>query len=431
MMAVSVTAAAEGYQVNVLSTRQNGMGHTGTALKLGSESMIFNPGAMSWLDKAIDFRGSFSAVVPSTKAKLPSGESYSNNSTVSTPLSANLAMRVYDNLAVGISFYTPYGSNIDWGDNWPGAELNQRVKLSIYTVQPTVSWRPFKDVPLSIGAGVMVTWGSVNLSKGLVSGASLDAVLGQMGNPYRFGQTTPASVTLNGKSDVAVGANLGIYYQINKQWSVGMSWRSQQTMKVRSGRAAVSYANDIARTILESRLGMMHNSNFAASMPAAWVWNTGVAYRPTDRWTVTVDAQMTGWHAYDKLDIDFLSEQLAAYDQHITKNYKNSWTVKMGAQWEATQRLALRCGLMIDQTPVNKDYYNPETPGMTKLSPSAGLSFEPLPNFSIDASVLYTAGLSRDGQCTYKDLLLGVDRTFKARYSVSAWSPSVGFSLHF
>lgn len=42
-MLSACAAMAEGYQINTLSARQLGMGHTGTALKLGSESMIFNP----------------------------------------------------------------------------------------------------------------------------------------------------------------------------------------------------------------------------------------------------------------------------------------------------------------------------------------------------------------------------------------------------
>lgn len=40
---VAFGAMAEGYQVNSLSAKQIGMGHTGIALKLGSESMFFNP----------------------------------------------------------------------------------------------------------------------------------------------------------------------------------------------------------------------------------------------------------------------------------------------------------------------------------------------------------------------------------------------------
>lgn len=37
---------AEGYQVNVLSAKQTGMGHVGTGMKLGAESMHFNPAGL-------------------------------------------------------------------------------------------------------------------------------------------------------------------------------------------------------------------------------------------------------------------------------------------------------------------------------------------------------------------------------------------------
>ena len=36
---VAAAASAEGYQVNNLSSKQNGMGHVGTAMKLNSESL--------------------------------------------------------------------------------------------------------------------------------------------------------------------------------------------------------------------------------------------------------------------------------------------------------------------------------------------------------------------------------------------------------
>lgn len=37
---LSMTVFAEGYQVNLLSTKQTGMGHVGTGMKLGAESML-------------------------------------------------------------------------------------------------------------------------------------------------------------------------------------------------------------------------------------------------------------------------------------------------------------------------------------------------------------------------------------------------------
>ena len=52
--AVTSGAYAEGYQVNNLSSKQNGMGHVGTAMKLNSESIWFNPAAASFQHTRFD-----------------------------------------------------------------------------------------------------------------------------------------------------------------------------------------------------------------------------------------------------------------------------------------------------------------------------------------------------------------------------------------
>ena len=51
------------------------------------------------------------------------------------------------------------------------------------------------------------------------------------------------SARLEGSADVAVGVNAGIMWDINSEWSLGMSWRSRMNMKVGSGRAALSYVS--------------------------------------------------------------------------------------------------------------------------------------------------------------------------------------------
>lgn len=355
---IALGANAEGYQVNTLSARQNGMGHTGVAQKLGAESMIFNPAGLAWMDHQLDISGALTATMATCSAELD-GKKYETDNTPATPISVNVGMKVYDNFSVGISFYTPYGSKINWTDNWPGAELSQRVKLTMYTVQPTFAWRPIPN--LSIGAGFMMTWATADLNKGLIGASSMDMVLGQMGSPFKFGNTTPASVNLTGKAQMAYGANIGIMWEINKKWTIGAQWRSQQTLKLRSGIARVTYANEVAQQILQSQLGLINEANFAAAMPAPWVLTVGATFKPIPRLLLAFDAQLTGWHAYQALNIDFLSEQLTAFDQHIVKDYKSSMTYKLGAQFSLTHRFDIRAGLMIDTTPVNDQYYNPET----------------------------------------------------------------------
>ena len=437
-LAISATlaASAEGYQINTLSAKQNGMGHTGTALKLGAESMIFNPAGMGYMDKSMDISGSFTAIFPSAKVTLQDGKTYESTNTASTPLAAGAAFSIYDNLKAGVTFYTPYGSGIDWTENWPGAVLNQKVNLKTFTIQPTVAWRITPK--LSVGAGLMLTWGSVDLSKGLVSAQSMDIMMQSMGSDYRFGLTTPASVNLQGTTSIAAGFNVGAMYDIDSHWSVGASFRSQMKMKVKAGDAYLAYANDIAQQLLQNQLDVINQANFKAEMPCPWVLNMGASYRPVEKLTLAFDAQLTGWKAYKTLDIEFLDPKLTSYDQHLTKDYHNSWTFHLGGEYALTDRFDIRAGLMVDTTPVNKDYYNPETPGMTKIEPSVGFSFRPIRNLSIDASVLYVAGLGRDNaSCTYTDLLLTtmtgkpVTSTFTGDYKASAVVPSIGINYSF
>lgn len=444
----ALTAAAEGYQVNTLSARQLGMGHTGVALKLGAESMIFNPAGLGFSSKTLDLTGTFTAVASQVSADV-SGATYRTHNSISTPMAFNAAFRVYDNLQVGVSFYTPYGSSINWTRDWPGSVLSQKVNLKIYDLQPTVAWRITPK--LSIGAGLMLSWGSVDLSKGLVSSSTMDRALGmmaatgisqQMGiDPeYRFDDISPASVNLKGKSDLSVGFNVGAMYDLTSRLSVGASFRSKMQMKVRSGDATVSYANEIARAVLEKDLGIINAANFKASMPSPYVLTLGASYRPVDKLTLAFDAQLTGWKTYKELHIDFLSDKLSAYDQKLPKRYCNAWAFRLGGEYALTPRLDLRAGMMVDLTPVNKEHFNPETPGMTRLGPSAGLTFRPLPRLGIDVSFMYVAGLGRkDASCTYPDLLaasmpvlgLPAEQTFRADYHVHAFTPSIGIRYAF
>ncbi len=422
------TAGAEGYQINTLSARQNGMGHTGTSLKLGAESMIFNPAALAFMEDNIQVSATGTFLFSHASATVADGTKYTTSNGAATPLAVNLAMKIYDNFSAGISFYTPYGSGINWGDNWPGATLNQSVSLRMYTVQPTLSWRILPN--LSIGAGAMVTWGTVDLDKGLIDPTTVNGLLALAGSDYRF-TDTPASVNLNGKAATTVGVHVGAMWDINSRWTIGADFRSKMTLKVKSGQASVRYANELAQGLLQDKLNLINEANFAASMPAAAVLTFGASFRPTKRLTLALEAQWTYWSAYKDLNIDFLSEALTPYDQHIIKDYRNSWTFHAGAQYALTNRFDVRLGLMVDTTPVNDSYYNPETPGMTKIEPSCGFSFRPVKNFSIDASLLYVAGLGRDGSCPVPNLLTGQDGTFAAHYKVHAWSPAIGATVQF
>ncbi len=405
--ATVATATAEGYQVNSLSARQLGMGHTGVALRLGAESMFFNPGALAFSDRTLMLQGSLTAISAHAQGTID-GATYKTDNKISTPIGVNAAFRIYDNLYAGVAFYTPYGSSINWTRNWPGAVLSQNVDLKVYAVQPTFSWRITPK--LSVGAGLVIGWGSVNLTKGLVDASQLDRLLAlqsaanmvknaltgstePVGYPT-FGNVSPASATLKGHSEIAVGVNVGAMYEFNEKWTVGANFRTKLNMHVKAGLVNVEYANEAAYQILQAELNNLNTTNFEASMPCPWVLTAGVSYKPVPKLTLAFDAQVNGWSAYRNLDIHFAEQ--SKFDQHLVKDYHTSTTWHLGAEYALTRRFDVRAGLMLDTSPCNTNYYNPETPGTTRIEPSVGFTFRPIRNLSIDFAFMYVHGLKVD-----------------------------------
>lgn len=474
------SAAAEGYQVNSFSARQTGMGHTGVALKLGAESQLFNPAAMAFTDKTLDVSAGMSAIKASAYCK-HEGKQWETSNKISTPFNFAASFNVYEELYAGITFYTPYGSSINWGKAWPGATLSESVSLQVFTVQPTVAWRPSDK--FSIGAGLMISWGSVDLSKGLLTwdmasklgdiawqAAALQSQLGAGPNPGERPaepadkNIPPASVNLKGTSDLALGFNVGLMYNINDHWTIGASLRSEMDMKVKKGNATVEYdASPFLTNVLKQNLDEMSSTNFSASMPCPYVFTVGGAYRPVKNVEIALDVQLNGWASYDYLNIKFAG--LPKFDQKIKKDYRDAMTFHLGAQWGVTRKLDLRAGLMVDLSPCNTDYYNPETPAMTKIEPSVGLTFRPTKRLAIDVAFMYIKGMGVNngvGQIDQKSFAQGysaaVDKynavvgqlnaaglpiptypkadvpetvDFKANYAVHAIVPAIGLSYSF
>ena len=135
-----IPALAEGYQVNVLSSKQTGMGHVGTGMKLGAESIHFNPAGLVFMRQHVDLSVGVSAIA--AKARY-SHEDYSasTDNPLSTPMYAYVGYRIYDNLAAGIGLTTPYGNSLKWPKYWAGCNLIQEIALKSFVLQPTLSYK--------------------------------------------------------------------------------------------------------------------------------------------------------------------------------------------------------------------------------------------------------------------------------------------------
>jgi long-chain fatty acid transport protein len=424
--------AAEGYQVGAQSTKQAGMGHLGASLKLGAESMHFNPAGLGFLDKTIHVSAGVSGVF--TSVDYSNGDyKHSADNNPSTPLFLYAGFKIYDNLSAGVSVNNPYGSAMNWGANWKGAALIQDIALKSFSIQPTLAYRITDR--LSIGAGLMMMFGDFSLSRALISSeyladvAKVNPALQPLAAKYK--DMTPISANLSGDAGVKLGYNVGAMFDISDYVTVGASFRSKVQMTVPEGKAAVTYANEAElKPILGSQIPPLDAGTFEASLPLPSNLNIGVSYKPSDRFLISGEVQFVGWSAYKELNVQFSQEVLNGYSIKAEKNYHDTRIYRIGGQFAATKRLDLRLGFYVDESPVKTDFLNPETPSMTKLGSTAGLSFRPSDKFSVDLSCQYITGFGRDGSYPLP-LPTAPANTFGGRYDVHAFTPSIGLSYAF
>ena len=467
--AISLPAFAEGYQINSQSARQTGMAHTGVALKLGAESMLFNPAGMAFMDSKFDFSLGVTGVISKVKYQNGTDEVETEN-PIGTPIYGHIGYKPCKNFAFGINITNPAGNTIKYPDNWIGSTIIQQVALKAFSIQPTVSYK-FGDI-VSIGAGLMIDFGSFSQNKALVAAGAFDqlgALAGQlsqmipsMGAMAAAINSLPdsdlASIDLSGKSKVGLGFNVGVMVNVSPQVTLGVSYRSKVKMSVEGGEADVTYANDAAEGVINTFanfdiqalagqlppaiagqldltailtqqaqlkfMSVLDGAKFDASLPIPSILSAGVGYKPNKDLTLTGEFQYTGWSAYDRLVVQF-DETTGNYALSSVKGYKNAFTIRIGGEYVISNLVAVRLGGYVDTTPVQKDNYNPETPGATTFGCTAGASVNPLKWMAIDLSVGYLAGQKTYGSFDNGGVI------FSGDYQKSAFTPAIGMRFKF
>lgn len=432
---VAVSLMAEGYQINSQSARQTGMGHLGTALKLGGESMLFNPAGLSYMNGKIDLSLGATAIFSKVTFNNVSGDyTAESDNPVGTPLFGYAGFKITDKLFAGVSITNPVGNSLFWPDNWRGSHLIQNISLKAFSVQPTISWKLSEK--LSLGAGLMVDFGSFEMNKGLLPVGSLAQYLPLLPAPLQaiVNNTltiSPAGINLAGKSTTGFGFNIGILYSPTERLSFGLSYRSKVMMKVEEGEASITYGTTELQTLLGALAQMspalagalsLDGDPFSAELPIPSNLNFGASYKVNEDLLVSAELQYVGWKAYDTLSIRF-----GNISMNSVKNFKNSMIYRVGGEYSVCENAKIRLGFIYDSTPVDRNLYGPETPGANKISVTAGLTYSPVKMMAIDFGFQYLNGVKILGRTPQAAPL----QEFNGEYKSIAYLPSLGLRFNF
>lgn len=402
LLSVFGTTQAGGFQVNLQSVRAAGMGHTGAGLYFDASAMYFNPGALSFV-YGPSLNTGVNLIFAGISYREPAPGTYTaeNESGVGTPFGFFFSHSIKRNFAAGLAVYTPFGSSVQYPDDWKGQFALREISLKTVFIQPTLSYN-FLD-QIGIGIGPVFALGSLKLRRAL----PLDNPAGESGEALLEG---------NGNG---IGFNAGIMWSPKPKFNIGLSYRSQVKFRAENG--------DATFTVPTSVQDLFPSSTFSAEITLPATTTLGIGVYPTKNLTLAVDVNYVGWQVYERLAFDFAENTESLEDLDSPRNYENSWIFRVGAEyhkklankWEAR----LRGGVYYDLTPVQDGYTTPETPDSDKWGFSGGLSIDYYWFGGIDFSLLWVEGNER----TDTNLETNFGGTWKAR----ALIPGIGIRGYF
>jgi long-chain fatty acid transport protein len=389
---------AGGYQVKLQGNKQTGMGLVGTPMVMGASNVFFNPGGLVFTNSKFDINAGIS-LVNATAQFQDKYSTYSakTDNSIGTPVYLNMSYQINEDLYVGLSVNTPFGSSTKWKDDWKGRYLIQNISLATVFIQPTVSYK-ITDW-LGLGAGLVIANGGVEINKAHPAADNL-------------------TVQLEGTAEMNYGFNIGIHLQPTEALSIGIDYRSEIMMKMKGGDANFTSKGALAATIPPE-------NKFDAELPMPANLDMGIAYKINKQLTIAAEVDYVFWNTYETLTFEF-EKNPETLNSVNPREYESTLIFRLGAQYVLNDELTFRLGSYYDNSPSNDNYFTPETVTQNSLGFTAGITYSPIKNFFIDLSYLHLTGLESERGYDIPD-----NSNFRGKYAVVSMIPGIGLQYKF
>lgn len=399
-----VFSYAGGFRVSLQGVKQLAMAHTSAHTEDASVA-FFNPAGISFIPNKLSVAvGGFGAITEVEYQSLETLQSYKTENPLGTPLYAAIAYKVTNNVSVGLSVTTPFGTTVKWADDWTGREIVQKMELKSFYFQPMVSYK-FNDWA-SIGVSYIYAKGMVDWDKAVTN-------LG-------------GTLNINDEKATGSGFGVGFYLKPSSNLDLSIAYRSPVIMKADNGVATFTGVPEAVLTSPQLNVGADGQDAFTAELPLVDEYIIGLTYRITPKWLVSADFNYHGWERYSKLTLDFENAQVGNQaDKTVLvspKNFKNAKTFRIGTQYMLTDKLAGRLGYYFDESPYEDKYFIPETPSFDASVVTAGLGYK-FGKLGVDLAAALSFPearkvnndyLSFRGQAKAKPMYLGLGFTYNA-----------------
>jgi long-chain fatty acid transport protein len=380
-----VLAAA--FELREFSANAMGTAYAGAAAGSADASFLyFNPasvGDVRDFDAAIGLSGllldSDGTFQGATSFGTPTGGLTTPSGFIGDAMLPAVAVRyrLTNDIALGLTFSTPFGESTHYPDGWTGRYYAQTTDLATYNLTPVISYNVWPTVTLA--AGVQIQYARAFLDQAVDFGT----IGAAFGIPGAIPGASDGQANLHGHSWGA-GFVLGALWHAAPNLSFGLSYRSQIPQGLRGQETFYYDSAGIAQTI-NAVTGAFANSIGKADVPTpATLWG-GVRWQYDSNWTVLGGFEYTNWSTFHQLLIESFNPANPP-DLTLT-NWKNTWFGSLGVEYSLDRQWTLRAGTGYDMAAVPSETLSPRIPDANRYWLSGGFGYKWNEDIDIDFSL--------------------------------------------
>lgn len=347
-----------------------GRAFSGEAADQGAGSLWWNPAAIAGMPRSevsvglsliaprakVEDRGSVIIRPGSGPAPVGGDSTQSNPIPLGLVPSGAAAMPLNDRLAIGIAITSAYSFSTDYDpDSWTRYTADTSRLRSI-DFQPSIAYAATDW--LRLGAGLNIVYSEATLTNALpnLSPLAPDGSQGLSGDGWDLGWSA------------------GLQLHDSDRITFGLSYKSKVEHKLDGKVVTAGLVGPLAAS--------NGTINTSASFTTPWQVIAGVRFKANDCLTLNAQVVRFGWNEFDAIDLG------APINQGLPQNYRNSWSVAVGADYELNPAWTLRGGLQYDQTPTRNGFRDARVPDADRWNVAMGASYKATDSLTIDGSAM-------------------------------------------
>ena len=400
------------------------------------------------------------------------GDIYNRYHILNNPMAGgHMRAKIADkDVVLGLSFFQPYDVNMIWNVfqnpnnefTLPNNQIEHNFDVICFNV---VGATELIENKLSVG-----------ISTGLLKADLAYAGFELRPNPFDPAPGTSAIeyvdiITSNPNNLItqwhkedgkgyAPNIRLGAMFKPNDRLSIGGSYSHKVSVTVDGDFDTYFYMPDIfdfhsqlvntssMEYILSSGARYSAGGTYDIDLDLPGQVGFGLAYDVNDRLIVAADAEYTLWSQFSGYRIRYTYSNTAItsndelnnwmiHDVYLPVEWRDTWKLSLGAQYDYSNAIKFRCGYMLDQSPyedndnsLNIAFFDPGT--KHALSLGLGINFE---NISLDFGTQYIlypdATTSGNTYFEVDGATDGIADNTPGGYEGSAWDTVIQFSVRF